>query len=105
MRDKEERSSSPQKKKCSVKVSIRGENGQYLVADYLEAWVYRSESSSFWNSIKCWIDSDGNGTITWDEDEGTVIKSVYFSDWPNNYYLEGLNMRDGESHSLRLKMR
>lgn len=86
--------------KYSCKVEIFKPNGSHYVSGNIEAWVYRKKNSTFFNEVKCWIDSDGKGTITWDEDLGDFVGRIYFRDWPTNYVIKDIELRNGGSYKL-----
>lgn len=90
-------------KQYSCKVEILKPNGSHYVSGYIEAWIYRSKNSSFFNEVKCYIDGDGKGTITWNADLGEFVGRIYFTSWPTNYVIKDIELRDGGSYKLTAK--
>ncbi len=86
--------------KLSCKVEILKPNGSHYVSGNIKAWVYREKNSTFYNEVECWIDSDGKGTIKWDEDLGSFVGRIYFRDWPTNYVIKDIELRDGGNYRL-----
>ena len=86
--------------KRSCKVEIFKPNGSQYFSGNIEAWIYREKNSIFYNEVKCWIDSDGKGTITWDSDLGDFVGRIYFREGFTNYVIKDLELKDGGSYRL-----
>ena len=86
--------------KYSCRVEIYKPNGSQYVSGNIEAWIYREKNSTFFNDVKCWIDSDGKGTITWDSDLGDFVGRIYFREGLTNYIIKELELKDGGSYRL-----
>lgn len=92
------------KKMLSCKVKIKLPDGTYYKGGNVECWIHEGRWSDEGGYVKCWVDGDGNCTISWEEKRGDYIYEILnICQFGKCYNVKGVELKNGGNYTLSAK--